>query len=180
MGESFMSPLMATMALLVVPVAFALVLAVEVPGAVAIRRYVSDLGQVTAFVIAGAAMAGSLYYSEVVGFVPCEFCWYQRIAMYPIAVILLVAIVTRGYVAPRYTGIIALIGLGLSIYHYQLQLFPGQGGSCVDGVPCTTRLIQEFDFVSIPFMAGCGFLAILFVRFAEWRADWLREAHDEG
>ena len=115
-------------------------------------------------------MAASLYYSEGAGFVPCEFCWYQRIAMYPLAVILLVAGITRGDRVAKYVMPIAAIGLALSVYHYQLQVFPEQGGACSSGVPCTARYVEEFGFISIPFMAGCAFLSVLALQLGMIRA----------
>ena len=127
-------------------------------------------GRWLAFFVAAGAVASSLYYSESVGFIPCEFCWYQRIAMYPLAVILLVAAVTNDHRATRYVAPIALIGVALSVYHYQLQLFPDQASSCSSGVPCHSRYVEAFGFVSIPLMALCGFIAILALQVAMHRA----------
>lgn len=130
------------------------------------------------FQIAAVAMGSSLYYSEVAGFTPCDFCWYQRIAMYPLAVLLLVAVVTRFRIDPRFIVALAGVGLAISIYHYQLQLFPDQAQVCTaSAVSCTVRFVEDFSFVSIPFMAGAGFLAILLLQVAEWRVNYLF-AHD--
>ena len=172
MSEATVSPILALAALLIVPATLALTLAVEAPGARQLRILLADHGQVLALLVTGVATAGSLYYSEYVGFVPCEFCWYQRIAMYPLAVMFLVAVVTRADIPARYTAVIAAIGLALSIYHYQLQLFPEQAGVCSGGVPCNVQYVNEFGMVSIPFMAGCGFLAVLLILLARWRAQW--------
>jgi disulfide bond formation protein DsbB len=124
-----------------------------------------DLGRAAvplAWAIATAAMLGSLYYSEVAHFDPCRFCWFQRIAMYPLAVILGVAALRRDRDIWWYGLPLAVIGLLLASYHYQLQLFPeqGGGGSCDPAVPCTSKWVEEFGFVTIPFMAGAGCLAI--------------------
>jgi hypothetical protein len=59
----------------------------------------------------------------------------------------------------------------LSVYHYQLQLFPDQAQICSGVISCTDRNVEEFGIVSIPFMAGAGFLSILLLQVAEWRAD---------
>ena len=120
-------------------------------------------------VVAGTAMLGSLYYSEIAHFIPCEFCWYQRIAMYPIAVLLVVASVTQQRIQARYIITLAAIGLLLSLYHYQLELFPEQASKCTAGVPCSVRYVEEFGFISIAFMAGCGFLSILLLHLAMYR-----------
>ena len=124
-----------------------------------------DLGDVAlwlAWIVALVTTLGSLYYSEVAHFVPCPLCWYQRIAMYPLSVLLLVAALRRDrsvwwYVVPQ-----AGIGLCISIYHSQLQAFPEQESSfCSATVPCTTRTVWEFGFVSLPFMALTAFAFIL-------------------
>jgi disulfide bond formation protein DsbB len=90
--------------------------------------------------------------------------------MYPLVVVSLVAAGTHDRRAIRYVVPIAAIGLMLSIYHYQLQVFPAQGSICTTGVPCTAKYVNALGFVSIPFMAGCGFLTILLLQLACWRA----------
>lgn len=114
-----------------------------------------------AFAVAVTATLGSLYYSEIAHFVPCRFCWYQRIAMYPLAFLLGIATVLRDRAIWRYALPLALVGAATSAYHYQLQLFPEQGsGSCSPEAPCTARYVWEWGFVSIPFLALSGFLAV--------------------
>ena len=113
-----------------------------------------------AFSVAAVSTVASLWFSEVGGFVPCEYCWYQRIAMYPLVVVLGVA-VWRGDSDPRWRVLpMSVTGMGLSAYHYQLQLYPDQGSSCDVAAPCTQQWVDEFGFVSIPFMAFCGFAAV--------------------
>lgn len=111
--------------------------------------------------VAATAMAGSLYYSEVAEFIPCELCWFQRIAMYPLALLLTIAAVRRDSRIAAYAAPLALAGLAVSIYHYQLEWFPNQGSACAVDAPCSARQVEIFGFVSIPFMAGCGFVAIV-------------------
>lgn len=114
-----------------------------------------------AWLVAATAMVGSLIYSEVAHFLPCKLCWYQRIAMYPLAVILLVAAIRREVVARFYALPLAVIGLGISIYHYLVQVFPSlEGSSCDPANPCSSRWVEQFGFLSIPFMAGAGFIVI--------------------
>ena len=110
--------------------------------------------------IAVVATAGSLYYSETAGYPPCEMCWYQRICMYPLVAVLAVAVIRRDRRGGWYALPLAVAGLGLSVYHYQLQLRPDQGSSCDVSAPCTYQWVDSLGFVSIPFMAGCGFLGI--------------------
>lgn len=178
-SEATVSPILAMSALAVVFLSLAAFTVAELPFAAALRAFVYDHTQKVILVVSGAAMLASLYYSQVVGFIPCEFCWYQRIAMYPIAVLLVVAVLTRSRVSPRYIVTLAAIGLALSIYHYQMQLFPDGGGSCAGPVPCTGKYVQEFGLITIPFMAGCGFLSILVLQFNEWRVERLfRDARE--
>ena len=124
-----------------------------------------------AFSVAAVSTAGSLWFSEVGGFPPCEFCWYQRIAMYPLVVILGAA-AWRGDPDPRWRVLpMSLAGMALSAYHYQLQLFPDQGSSCDIAAPCTQQWVDEFGFVSIPFMAFCGFAVVTALVLASGAAD---------
>ena len=114
-----------------------------------------------AWLVALVATVGSLIYSEVLHFLPCRLCWYQRIAMYPLAVILLVGAIRREVVVKYYALPLALGGLAISVYHYLIQVFPSlEGGSCNPANPCSARWVEMFGFVSIPFMAGAGFILI--------------------
>ena len=123
--------------------------------------------------IAAVATAGSLYYSEVAGYPPCEMCWYQRICMYSLVPVLAVAVARRDRRGGWYALPLAVAGLGLSVYHYQLQLLPDQGSTCDVSAPCTYQWVDSFGFVSIPFMAGCGFIGVagLAVLSLRGRAD---------
>jgi disulfide bond formation protein DsbB len=114
-----------------------------------------------AWVVALVATVGSLMYSELFHFPPCRLCWFQRIAMYPLAIILLVGAIRREMAVKFYAVPIALIGLVISIYHNVLQFFPSlEGTSCDPLVPCSARTIQMFGFMDLPFMAGAGFIVI--------------------
>ena len=113
-----------------------------------------------AWIVALAATVGSLIYSEVIHYEPCRLCWFQRIAMYPMAVVLLVGAIRREYQVKYYALPLSVAGLGVSIYHYLMQVFPSlEGGSC-GVVSCSARLVEIFGFISIPFMAGAGFMVI--------------------
>lgn len=130
------------------------------PGADVRSRQLRPLLLPLGLAIAAVATAGSLYYSEVAGYPPCEMCWYQRICMYSLVPVLAVAAVRRDRWAGWYALPLALAGLGLSVYHYQLQLFPQQGSTCDAAAPCTYQWVDSLGFVSIPFMAGCGFVGV--------------------
>ncbi len=114
-----------------------------------------------AWVVAFVATVGSLVYSEIIHFPPCRLCWFQRIAMYPMAIVLLVAAIRREFQVKYYALPLALIGLGISIYHYILQRVPNlESGACDPSNPCSAVFVDIFGFISIPFMAGAGFILI--------------------
>jgi disulfide bond formation protein DsbB len=114
-----------------------------------------------AWLVALVATVGSLIYSEVIHFVPCRLCWYQRIAMYPLSFVLLVGAIRREAVVKYYGLPLALVGLAISVYHNLIQLNPSlEGGSCDPLNPCSARSVEVFGFMDIPFMAGAGFILI--------------------
>jgi disulfide bond formation protein DsbB len=139
---------------------------------------VSEVALPMGFAVALTATLGSLYYSEVANFPPCELCWYQRIAMYPLAVLLAVAWRRGDRVVRRYVMPLALIGAAISIYHYQLERFPDQAGfSCAVDNPCTLVWVWMFRFISIPFMALSGFALIAWLT---WIAGQRAQAPARG
>jgi disulfide bond formation protein DsbB len=115
-----------------------------------------------AWLVSIAATVGSLYFSEVRMFVPCALCWWQRILMYPLVVVLGVATFRQDLTAWRTALPLSLIGLGTATYHYLLQKVPGLAppASCASGVPCNMQYIDWFGFVTIPFLAGVAFLIV--------------------
>jgi disulfide bond formation protein DsbB len=132
--------------------------ALAVPAA---RARVAESALVLAAVVAIGAMAGSLYFSESAGYVPCELCWFQRIAMYPLGLMLTIAAFSRdrrvwNYVLPQ-----ASIGLLVSLYHIQLQAFPDQSSFCDAYNPCSAKWVQALGFITIPMMAGASFALII-------------------
>ena len=118
--------------------------------------------------VAIAAMFGSLYLSEIVHLIPCKFCWYQRIAMYPLAVILPIAAWRKDDGIRLYATVLAVIGLGIAVWHRLLQEFPSlDSGECAAvGPPCSGAYILELGFVTIPYMALSSFLLILALLWA--------------
>lgn len=115
-----------------------------------------------ALAAAWIAMLGSLYFSEVLGYIPCTLCWYQRILMYPLAGILAVGLLRRDRGLPLYVLPFSLLGMGFSTYHYLIQKTTIFGGetTCQVGVPCSTNWINWFGFVTIPLLALVAFVII--------------------
>jgi disulfide bond formation protein DsbB len=115
-----------------------------------------------ALMAAWVAMLGSLYFSEVKGYVPCELCWYQRILMYPLAAVIPVGLLTRDRHLPKYVLPLSTLGFFVAFYHYLLEktdLFDSFA-VCSAGVSCTTMWINWFGFVTIPFLSLIGFTII--------------------
>lgn len=114
-----------------------------------------------ALTAAWVATSGSLFFSEVLGWIPCSLCWYQRILMYPLSVIIAIGLLRRDTRLYTYVLPLSLGGAGVSLYHYLLQktdwLPPP---ACAMGIPCTTDYINWFGFVTIPFLALTAFLVI--------------------
>ncbi len=127
-----------------------------------------------AAVVAVSATLGSLYFSERAGFIPCELCWYQRIAMYPMALILPLAAFRRDHLIMNYAFVLAAAGLIVSAYHIQVQWFPESSNSCAFDDPCSAKWVEGFGIFTIPQMAAMTFFLIIMLSVAstfERRAD---------
>ncbi|MEO6867136.1 MAG: disulfide oxidoreductase [Gaiellales bacterium] len=130
----------------------------------ALARLIGPDSLKLAALVAAAAMAGSLYMSEVRHFPPCVLCWYQRIAMYPLVLILGIGAVRRDLTVRFYAIPLALIGIAISVYHYQLERFPDQETvACTKSVPCTTIWFEQLGYITIPMMALSAFALICVV-----------------
>lgn len=108
------------------------------------------------------ATLGSLYFSEILGYIPCNLCWIQRIFMYPIVILSTVALIKRNKDIAYGSLYLSGIGMLISIYHYGLQKIPFLGdatGICGD-VPCNLQYINYGGFITIPFLAGTAFIVI--------------------
>ncbi|MEO5885456.1 MAG: disulfide oxidoreductase [Candidatus Limnocylindrales bacterium] len=115
-----------------------------------------------AWFVAVLATAGSLYFSEVAGFEPCRLCWYQRIAMYPLVVVLAIAAARRERAGAVYAGALAAIGAAIAAYHVALEWIPAlDSGACDPATPCTLIWFRTFGFISLPTLALAAFLLIL-------------------
>jgi disulfide bond formation protein DsbB len=115
-----------------------------------------------AWLVSIIAMGGSLYFSEVMEFVPCVLCWYQRILMYPLVILLGIATYRQDKKVSTYALPLSVIGLVISVYHIIIQQFPSLAteATCKAGVPCTVDYLHLFGFITIPMMAAVAFLLI--------------------
>ncbi len=143
---------------------------------VGIARRVSGRAPELTLAVAGVATLGSLYFSESAGYIPCRLCWFQRIAMYPIAVVALVGLVRRDRDARWYLVPLALIGAGISTYHYLIEwgVLADTESCALFGPGCADIWFREFGFVTLAFMALSGFVTVLalnLIRFDRPDAD---------
>lgn len=136
-----------------------------------VRRRVPDwlrdeVALPVATAIAAVATAGSLWMSEVAGYPPCILCWYQRIAMYPLVIVLGVASWRRDARVWLTAVPIAVIGSGISIWHLVIERNPALAGPCDPEAPCAVRWVEEFGVFTLPAMALAGFTAIIVLSLA--------------
>ncbi len=132
-----------------------------------VRKNLWYLAWITAFL----AMVGSLYFSEIAGLVPCLLCWYQRIFMYPLVIVLTVGILTKDKLLPFYVLPLSLIGAVFAFFHYLLQMGVIQEGvlPCQLGVSCSGIDFSLFSFITIPFLSLLAFLLITISALISWR-----------
>jgi disulfide bond formation protein DsbB len=112
------------------------------------------------FLVASIATGGSLFFSEIAGFIPCELCWYQRICMYPLSIVSLLAALANDRRVARYLLPLPLVGAGVSVYHLLVENgVVEQAKACLLSAPggCATKWINEFGYVTIPTLALTGF-----------------------
>ncbi|MDA1476401.1 disulfide oxidoreductase [Bacillus changyiensis] len=116
-----------------------------------------------AWIVSLTATIGSLYFSEIRRFIPCELCWYQRIMMYPLVLILGIATFQGDVRVKKYVIPLAVVGTVISLTHYLQQKLPWFSGikPCVTGVPCTGQYVNWFGFMTIPFLALTAFILII-------------------
>ncbi len=139
--------------------------ALDEPASILARK-----GLYLALLAAWIATLGSLFFSEVMGFLPCPLCWYQRICMYPLAVILPIGLLRRDRGVSTYVLPLALIGISISSYHLLIERgFIQESNACKVGVSCAVRYINWFGFITIPLLAFIGFAIILLSTSAVWR-----------
>lgn len=124
-----------------------------------------------AWAAAVIALLGSLFFSEIRQYEPCTLCWYQRIFMYPLVLMLGIGYVKRDYKIALYSLFFSGIGGLLSLYHYAIQKFPFFTDRAVEcgRIPCTAQYINWFGFISIPFLALIAFIIIFVCSFIVWK-----------
>jgi disulfide bond formation protein DsbB len=133
-----------------------------------------EYGLYLAWIVAVVATAGSLYFSEVRLFVPCTLCWYQRILMYPLVILLGIASYRQDKGIIPYALPLSIFGGGIALFHYLEQKVPGFGAPNLcraGGVPCSGEYINWLGFITIPFLALTAFILITLVLVGTWWAQ---------
>ena len=118
-----------------------------------------------AWLIAMIATVGSLFFSEVMEFIPCSLCWYQRIFMYPLSLILLIGFFGEDQRSMTYAFILSVVGAVIALYHNLLvwDIIPETASPCVQGIPCNATYIDWLGFITIPLLSLSAFLLIITV-----------------
>lgn len=115
-----------------------------------------------------SAVIGSLVFSEIVGFPPCDLCWYQRIFLYPQAVIIFLAMIRKDKTIIDYLVPLSVIGALVALYHSFIQwgFFLGSGPGCVSvGGECAKVYVMQYSYITIPFMSFSVFIYIITLKF---------------
>ncbi len=126
------------------------------------QGFFRGFGLYGAWIVALVATAGSLYFSEVRFFIPCALCWYQRVLMYPLVILLGIASYRQDRNVVVYALPLSILGIGVSVFHYLEQKVPGfrPPSICRSGVPCSQEYINWLGFITIPFLALIAFTLI--------------------
>lgn len=126
------------------------------------NRWIKENALHLSWVVALVATLGSLYFSEILHYLPCKLCWYQRILMYPLVIILAIAAVRKDTKQYLYVLPLSVWGMGISLYHYLMQKtswFKEAATGC-GPVPCDVDYINWLGFITIPFLALVAFTLI--------------------
>jgi disulfide bond formation protein DsbB len=128
----------------------------------AVAWWLGPQALLVAWIVAIVTTLGSLYYSEHAGFIPCELCWYQRILMYPLVIVLGVGWLRRDAKAWMTAAPFVVIGAPVSLYHWLVERVPSfaEGSSCSIVAPCTAPYFEKLGFVTLAWMCLSSFLLI--------------------
>jgi disulfide bond formation protein DsbB len=115
------------------------------------------------WILAAVATLGSLFFSEVMGLKPCVLCWWQRIFMYPLVVILLVGMFPLDKNIVRYALPLAVIGWLFAFYHYLVYsgYIPESLQPCDQDASCAEINLELFGFITIPMLSILSYTAII-------------------
>ena len=115
------------------------------------------------WLVAAASTLGALFFSEVMELPPCTLCWYQRIAMFPLVILLPMGLFPFDPRIVRYALPLVLAGWGVSVFQVLLVagVIPEAIRPCTKGVPCSEVQIEWLGFVNIPFLSFLAFTTMV-------------------
>ncbi|MGB4359008.1 MAG: disulfide bond formation protein B [Rhodoferax sp.] len=115
-----------------------------------------------AWLVAASATLGALFMSEIMGFAPCVLCWWQRMFMFPLVIVLALGLFPYDRTVLRYALPLATMGLLVAGFHVLLTIgvIPEALAPCRDGIPCKTLQVEWFGFVTIPLLSFFAFLVL--------------------
>ena len=118
-------------------------------------KFIKDNLLYIAWITAVVSMLGSLYFSDVLGLVPCSLCWYQRIVMYPLVLIIGIGIIKKDKHFYDYALPLSVIGGAMAFYQNLLyyNVISETLAPCTFGISCVTRYISLLGFIDIPLLA---------------------------
>ena len=124
------------------------------------------------WLLAAVSTTGSIFFSHVMEFAPCVLCWYQRIFLFPLVIILAIGLFPLDRRAVRYALPLAMAGWLTALYHNLLysDILPKSIQPCSEGVSCTEEYIDLFGFLTIPMLSLLGFSTIIALLITlKWR-----------
>ncbi|MDD3055318.1 MAG: disulfide oxidoreductase [Aliarcobacter sp.] len=115
------------------------------------------------FLVSLIATFGSLFFSEIMNFIPCSLCWYQRIFIYSLVFIFLINLLFPDDKIFKYAFPLVIIGWSISVYHNLLmfKIIPEELSPCVQGIPCSVDYLNWFGFITIPLLSFFAYTIIL-------------------
>jgi len=115
-----------------------------------------------AWLLATVSTLGALFLSEVMGVAPCSLCWYQRVFMFPLVLVLAAGLFPLDRKVVRYALPLAAAGWLIALFHLLLTrgLIPESLTPCMQGIPCSRVEMEWFGFVTIPLLSLLSFSAI--------------------
>jgi disulfide bond formation protein DsbB len=115
-----------------------------------------------AWLLAAVSTSGALFLSEVMRVAPCSLCWYQRVFMFPLALVLPAGLFPLDRKVVRYASPLAAAGWLVALFHLLLTkgFIPESVTPCMQGIPCSRIEMEWFGFVTIPLLSLLSFSAI--------------------
>lgn len=148
-----------------------------------VLRWIVQYSLLLMFLVSAGAMMGSMFFSEIAMWIPCKYCWYQRIFLYPQVLLLGLALWKgdRGIVS--YILLLSVVGMVFSLTHYveQLQsllrpeLFDPNIPCDLTGVSCRSTELLRYGFITIPYMAMAPFFLNIVLSLIVLRCDRRRK-----